>query len=291
MPANSQTAILRERYQEALLKGDAELALRVVEDGLSSQIQPTKIYLDVLAPSVVHIGNLWHQGEINVAQEHLAVQIILRQMDHLTRLLSQKKKLGLRVVVTAVENEHHAVGARILADFLAMDGWEVDFLGDNTPTTDLVEFVRQRDAHLVGLSVTLKENLPHAKRAIREIHALEPSPKIMIGGGVLHSFPNEAGELGADAQITDTLGALQEARRLLGLDVAAHTLDDYLRTLGARVQSARKNLHWSQQELADRASLDRTYISMVEHGKQNLTLGAMMRIADALEVNLDTLLG
>ncbi len=43
-------------------------------------------------------------------------------------------------------------------------------------------------------------------------------------------------------------------------------------------------------QLEDSANLDRTYISAVEHGKQNLTLGAVVRLADALGEDLPQLL-
>ena len=46
---------------------------------------------------------------------------------------------------------------------------------------------------------------------------------------------------------------------------------------------------WTQQQLAESAGLDRTYISGLEHGKQNPTLGALLRLAGALEVPLDRL--
>jgi transcriptional regulator with XRE-family HTH domain len=45
----------------------------------------------------------------------------------------------------------------------------------------------------------------------------------------------------------------------------------------------------TQQELADAAGLDRTYISGLEHGKQNPTIGALLRLATALETPLDRL--
>jgi methanogenic corrinoid protein MtbC1/DNA-binding XRE family transcriptional regulator len=291
MQVNTQTRILRKRYIEALLSGEQGLASQVIEEGLSQEVAPTRIYLDVLAPSIIHIGDLWHKGEINVAQEHLATQISMRQMGYLMRLLRPSKKLGVRVVVTAVENEHHAVGARMLADFLYMDGWDVDYLGDNTPTKDLVEFVQLRGARLVGLSVTLVENLPQAREAVYMLHQLETRPVVMVGGAAVEADPMQAESLGADARNADPLAAIQDARSLLGLGVAKHTLDEYLKVLGDRIQTTRKGLRWSQQRLADEAGLDRTYISMVEGGKQNLTLGAVMKIADALEVTVDSLLG
>ena len=46
----------------------------------------------------------------------------------------------------------------------------------------------------------------------------------------------------------------------------------------------------SQQALADAADLDRTYISAVEHGKQNVTVGAIVKLSLALKIPLNQLL-
>ena len=60
--------------------------------------------------------------------------------------------------------------------------------------------------------------------------------------------------------------------------------------MGRRINSIRTSRHMTQQELANTSGLDRTYISMVEHGKQNLTIGAALRIADALGVPIGHLI-
>ncbi len=60
--------------------------------------------------------------------------------------------------------------------------------------------------------------------------------------------------------------------------------------MGQKVQEIRRDLGGNQQQLADSADLDRTYISAVEHGKQNLTLGAIVKLADGLGVELGQLL-
>ena len=46
----------------------------------------------------------------------------------------------------------------------------------------------------------------------------------------------------------------------------------------------------TQQALANAAELDRTYISLVEHGRQNISIGAALKIANALGVPLGDLL-
>jgi transcriptional regulator with XRE-family HTH domain len=46
----------------------------------------------------------------------------------------------------------------------------------------------------------------------------------------------------------------------------------------------------SQQDLADGSGLDRAYISSVENGKQNVTIGAVFKLSDALDIALEDLL-
>lgn len=58
---------------------------------------------------------------------------------------------------------------------------------------------------------------------------------------------------------------------------------------GQAVRQHRELLRISQEELADRAATDRTYISGVERGIRNPSLDVMQRIASALGSDLDVL--
>ena len=64
---------------------------------------------------------------------------------------------------------------------------------------------------------------------------------------------------------------------------------DLRRRLGMRVQALRAELGLSQDELAHRAGLHRTYVSGVERGVRNPTITLLERLAEALEVGLPTL--
>ena len=53
---------------------------------------------------------------------------------------------------------------------------------------------------------------------------------------------------------------------------------------GIRVRYFRKSLKLSQDELAEKSDLHRTYIGAVERGELNISLMNIFRLADALQV-------
>jgi transcriptional regulator with XRE-family HTH domain len=58
---------------------------------------------------------------------------------------------------------------------------------------------------------------------------------------------------------------------------------------GERVREIRKEKELSQEELAHKADLHRTYIGMIERAEKNITLLNIEKIASALEVNIKEL--
>ena len=59
---------------------------------------------------------------------------------------------------------------------------------------------------------------------------------------------------------------------------------------GSRVRKIRVNQGLSQEQLADRAGLHRTYIGMVERAEKNLSLNSIEKIAKALGVSVSELM-
>ena len=59
--------------------------------------------------------------------------------------------------------------------------------------------------------------------------------------------------------------------------------------LGKRVKEYRIGKKLSQEELAAKANVHRTYIGMIERGEKNITITNLKKISDALEVDLSIL--
>ncbi len=278
------------RYVQAITAGRSELAHTVIEGALREGTGEAQILLEILAPALREVGELWHRGDINVAQEHLATTITLSVLDFLKNRRAPRPHIGLRVVVAPVDGDLHTIGGRFVAEFFTIDGWDVDFLWDPVPPADLVAFTRDRRADVLALSATDSENLP---RVIETSHAIrglgESAPKIILGGQALERESAEAESYGCDAIVTDPASAVQAARRLVGLMDSRPTLEQQLSALGSRIRAMRLRRRMTQKELAEACGLDRTYISTVENGRQNLTFGALSRIANALDTPIGDL--
>ncbi|WP_041521748.1 helix-turn-helix domain-containing protein [Gilvimarinus agarilyticus] len=66
--------------------------------------------------------------------------------------------------------------------------------------------------------------------------------------------------------------------------------DHLLAAIGGKIKEKRLNKNLSQEALASRAELDRTYISGVERGKRNVSLLNLFKIAQALEIQATELI-
>lgn len=74
--------------------------------------------------------------------------------------------------------------------------------------------------------------------------------------------------------------------------IIVHTMktQNILKKFGANVHKLRLEKGWSQEELAERAGLHRTYIGSIERHERNVSLLNIERIAKALKVEIKDLL-
>jgi transcriptional regulator with XRE-family HTH domain len=59
-----------------------------------------------------------------------------------------------------------------------------------------------------------------------------------------------------------------------------------LKIIGNNIARLRKKKELTQEDLCGMAQIDRSYLSELENGKMNVTIGSLVKIANALEVKL-----
>jgi methanogenic corrinoid protein MtbC1/DNA-binding XRE family transcriptional regulator len=275
-------------YLQRALQGDSTGAAEVIDSALSSGMSLSEVYTLILGAAQKSLGDKWVKGEINVAEEHLVSNITTDQMARLRARISPAGLHHRRVVVSTLPGDDHVLGARFVSDFFLMHGWSVEYLGRNTPTDDLVAFIQTREADVVALSISLKSLIPLLCQTVGQIKKLSPEILVIAGGIGLSEVSRE--EVNVHAVVKTPEEAVREAGRLIGLEERQKTLEEILAGVGEKIRTLRKTNNLNQSDLAERAELDRAYISAIEMGKKNVTIGSIYKIACALSVSIDDIL-
>jgi MerR family transcriptional regulator, light-induced transcriptional regulator len=163
---------------EATVRSDVNGLARLVEQALSST-PLDEAFAGSLAPALVEIGTLWEHGEIGIAQEHLASGLV---RSGLQKLLSDARA-GLRgtAVLACAPGEQHEIGLLMLAVLLRADGWQVAYLGADTPCADAFALANALGARAVCFSTTLADS---ARGLAQELTARRRTANqaVLVGG-------------------------------------------------------------------------------------------------------------
>jgi methanogenic corrinoid protein MtbC1 len=201
----SETSEMQEILLSLLLQGDSSGSLQLVNHSVQTIADLKHFYLDVVCPVMYRIGLLWERNNISVAEEHVATAIVGRITASLYPLFLNVDAYRGKAVVTAGPNEFHELGARMLTDFLEMEGWDATYLGANKPQEELLAILKQNKPFMVAVSVATVFNLDRARQTIEMIKT-DPEIRdirIMVGGLAFSSMPQLWHDIGADGYASD----------------------------------------------------------------------------------------
>ena len=199
-----------QTFLQLLLHGDAVGCLTLVEQSISTAEDLKYFYLNIISPALYRVGHLWEVNIISVAEEHIATAIVGRIMAALYPRFALFETTRGKAFVSAGPNEFHEIGARMVADFMEMDGWDVTYLGANTPVDMLLDTLKQHQPFVVALSVATVFNLGSARQIIRLIHEDHETRniKVLVGGFAFSGMPHLWQTIGADGYAADAESAL-----------------------------------------------------------------------------------
>lgn len=197
------------RYLDGLLTNNRQQCRECFEEWLASVPELRSIYDDLVRRSLYAVGELWEQGKISVATEHMSTAIS-ESLLNLTypRLFAQPRN-GRSAVVTCVSSEHHQIGGRMVADIFELNGWRSHFLGANTPLADVISFIGEKRPDAVALSLAIALNVNRLLTTVAEIRKAYPQLPILTGGQSFHWLKREQVETLPGVRVLKTLGELE----------------------------------------------------------------------------------
>ena len=134
-----------------------EPAAQAVLDRLMSDFTVAAALRDVVLPYLGELGERWANGELTIAHEHFASNVIRGRLAGLARGWGNGN--GPRAVLACPPGELHDLPLMIFGIILNRHGWRVDFFGVSTPVVDLVDDARRSPPDLIVVAATVPERL------------------------------------------------------------------------------------------------------------------------------------
>ena len=197
--------LTRQVFLAAILNGQRQAALNIIEEALRDGHSHVNLYVDVFSESLHRVGELWELNKISIAQEHIATSITQYAIATIyPRLVPAAVHRG-NMVVTGVSGELHQIGANLVADVMEANGWTVRFLGTNLPHSAVIATIEEISADVLCISTTILANLPSVVELVRAVRSRlsEHAPRIVLGGAAHRLDTQFAREVGTTEAVTD----------------------------------------------------------------------------------------
>jgi MerR family transcriptional regulator, light-induced transcriptional regulator len=179
----------RREFADAL-EHFAEGRANAVLDRVLGSLSIEAVLRDVVLPYLHDLGEAWSRGEITVAQEHFASNVLRGRLLGVGRGWGEGP--GPHALLACPPQEQHDLGLIAFGLALRNRGWRITYLGQDTPLSTLVEETRELGPDRVVVAASASERLGDV---IDDLAALAQAAPLAIGGA------------GATAELAEQAGA------------------------------------------------------------------------------------
>lgn len=186
---------------------DKENCIRVTLSHLENKTLDTvTLYNEILTPAQNTRLCQTELKEICIWEEHVRTSIVRTIIECCYPYIVRERdeKYGSshkgKAVVLCPPEELHEIGARMVADFFILCGFNVIFIGANTPQDDILNAIKYTRPKYVAISVTNYYNLVAARNVVEKILDLKAAIyfQLILGGQACRRNPDTCWQLGTD---------------------------------------------------------------------------------------------
>lgn len=185
-----------EQFHKYLLDFDKDTALHysltLLSDG---KVSIQELYEHIITPSLNNITIGRDEEDRDIWKEHMMTNIVRSIIECVYPYVAKEKEKFIqqddrkRVMVLCPEEEYHEIGARMGADFFTMTGYDVFYIGCNTPKGNFIHAYNELKPDIIAVSITNYLNLVSLKKIVRDIKD-QINSKVMLlicGSAFIHT--------------------------------------------------------------------------------------------------------
>jgi 5-methyltetrahydrofolate--homocysteine methyltransferase len=213
-PAVSAQAPIREQLAAAVIGGDQEGIVALVETALAEGLSPAEVSNEGLLPGLEEVGRRFGENRIFLPQVMQSAETMQTAFGRLKQEMKGEASASLgRILMATVEGDIHDIGKNIVCTLLENHGFEVIDLGKNVPAGRIVEQARELAVDAVGLSALMTTTINQMEVTIEQLRQAGVKVFTMVGGAVVTQ--DYADAIGADLYAADAMEAVRKIKELL----------------------------------------------------------------------------
>lgn len=206
---------LYERMSAAVLEGNAEQAVKLVERALKQELPAKEILDNGLVPGMDEVGVRFRRGDMFVPEVIMSADTMSAGLEILRpALIASGVKLIGKMVMGTVKADLHDIGKNLVDMMCEGAGFEIIDLGFNVPPEKFVAAIKEHQPNIVGMSAMLTTTMRAMGYTIKSIEeaGLRDQVKIIVGGAPVDQ--EFADRIGADGYGSNAATAVDLAKRL-----------------------------------------------------------------------------
>jgi 5-methyltetrahydrofolate--homocysteine methyltransferase len=211
-PVASGEQSLRTKLTNAIINGDREGIVPLVEAALAAGLLPLEISNEGLLPGLEEVGRRFGDNRMFLPQVMLASETMQAAFTRLKQELQGVSASQGKILMATVEGDIHDIGKNIVCTLLENHGFEVIDLGKNVSAAKILATARAEKVDAVGLSALMTTTLSQMEKTIALLRQEGIKVLTMVGGAVV--TPDYAALIGADLYAADALEAVAKIKEL-----------------------------------------------------------------------------
>jgi len=212
--ATDKPAGIRDRLAGAIIEGDKEGVVALVEKALAEGLDTAAISNEGLLPGLEEVGRRFGENRIFLPQVMQSAETMQTAFARLKQEMQGASAASLgRILMATVEGDIHDIGKNIVCTLLENHGFEVVDLGKNVAADRIVEQAVELKVDAVGLSALMTTTIEQMRVTVDRLRQAGVKVFTMVGGAVVTQ--EYADEIGADMYAADALEAVAKAKKLL----------------------------------------------------------------------------
>jgi len=210
---------VKEEFYQFFIEANKSGALEYI-DNWAKEHSYEEALTSIVEPTLEKFGEKWaNEDDVNLAQGYIAAKI---SEAILLKIAEERKESNIQHNITGIavlgniEDDYHALGRKMVNNFLSSAGWEVYDLGNDILAEEFVDKALEVNASVIGASAMMYTNATNMVKIRNELDNRGLSGKIMfaVGGTIFNLRPGLVDEVGADGTAPNAIEAVELFNKL-----------------------------------------------------------------------------